>query len=126
MNMDYIQNNIQREIETIARLKQLLAFRNQNLAMLSNEKQANYLFHYVDDGFIVLERYFTRHLSSVIVRHRFVLFVNLGTQQRTRDFSDKFHFGSIKMSSNRKRMHEFLYIKSLTLEPGEAIIAEIE
>lgn len=64
--------------------------------------------------------------NQVLIRSRFVLFANLAKAQRVRDFRDKFHSGSIQVTSNPKRMRDFLYLRSLKLDPGEAIIAQVE
>uniref|UniRef100_T1JVH0 alpha-glucosidase n=1 Tax=Tetranychus urticae TaxID=32264 RepID=T1JVH0_TETUR len=127
INTNYLLNNIQRESETIDRLRSLIVFREHHLRSDWTEKQGNYLFHYVNQGFIGLERYFTRTLvNGNVIRHRFVLFANIGTIGRIKDFTDKFHFGTIKVTSNVKRIHDFLYLRSLSLDPGEALIAEME
>lgn len=64
--------------------------------------------------------------GDVYIRTRFVLFANLAKAERIRDFRDKFHSGSIRVTSNAKRMRDFLYLRSLKLDPGEAIIAQVE
>ena len=176
VNSNYLTNNVQRQSEVILRFQQLTSFRRNNFVSDSDVKAANYLFHYVHEGEIVLERYFTRvgqleDLSAMkltlapedgrsrrslaagrspsppplpppwlrprasraadksarpTVRHRFVLFANLASTARTRDFRDKFHLGSIKVTSVPKRMRDFLYFRSLKLDAGEAIIAQVE
>jgi len=67
-----------------------------------------------------------RQSSSFVSRSRFVLFANLGQTARVKDLRDKFHSGSIKVTSNPKRIRDFLYFRSLKLDPGEAIIAQVE
>lgn len=140
MNMDYINNNIQENHDFIPKLRELFSYRKLNRstsgsssAKTNNPKvKANYLFHYVDNHLIVLERYFNHKMTSSSANNnnnyqrRLVLFANFGDVQRVKDFSDKFYFGSIKLATNSHRVHEFLYLKSLLLDPGEAIIAEIE
>lgn len=64
--------------------------------------------------------------SFSLSRSRFVLFANLGHTPRVKDLRDKFHLGSIKVTSNPKRIRDFLYFRSLKLDPGEAIIAQVE
>lgn len=64
--------------------------------------------------------------SSLSLRFRFVLFANLGSTPKLKDLRDKFHLGSIKVTSNPKRMRDFLYFRSLKLDAGEAIIAQVE
>jgi hypothetical protein len=173
VNNNYLTNNVQLQSEVIARLQQLTSFRRNNFFPDSGTKAGNYLFHYVHDGEIVLERYFTRvnefdilnamqlilvnddirsrrsaartrttaacphcvvqrsgwrrlRREESVVRCRFVLFANLATTARVRDLRDKFHLGSIKVTSIPKRMRDFLYFRSLKLDPGEAIIAQVE
>lgn len=81
-----------------------------------------YLFHYVSNGEIVFERYYHNGKS----KRRYVLFANLSNVTRRDDFSDKFYFGTIKMASDIRRLRDFLYLNSLQLESGEALIAHIE
>lgn len=182
VNNNYLTNNVQRQSEVILRLQQLTSFRRNNFVPDPAAKAGNYLFHYVHDGEIVLERYFTRvnefdllnamklilsegdHRSRrspspppfslsrtgvrcaecggtttrrrrraaaddtapQLMRYRFVLFANLAATARVRDLRDKFHLGSIKVTSIPKRMRDFLYFRSLKLDPGEAIIAQVE
>ena len=64
--------------------------------------------------------------SSNIQRARYVLFANLGTELKVKDLRDKFHLGTILVTSQSKRMRDFLYFKSLRLDAGEAIIAQVE
>lgn len=214
--------NVERSSEAIRRFQHLTTFRRYNFISHSVEKHGNYLFHYINDGEIVLERYFSKkdaqsHLQllhqpsknllmsslsssslsstltnekrvtrrevknetfnskikqthvqqvayenkislsnnvtdgkmndlsetrkriirspvasdhestgQVYIRTRFVLFANLAKAERVRDFRDKFHSGSIRVTSNPKRMRDFLYLRSLKLDPGEAIIAQVE
>ena len=47
-------------------------------------------------------------------------------QSRIKDLRDKFHSGSIKVTSNPRRIRDFLYFRSLKLDPGEALIAQVE
>ncbi|KAH9526573.1 hypothetical protein DERF_000648 [Dermatophagoides farinae] len=111
----------------------------------------NYLFHYIDQTTIVLEQYFDRinpSKSSTMIttvdnhhrlmagddidvlskykRYRYVVFANLGNETIVRDFSDKFHFSIIQMATNINRTSEFLIMKSLQLDPGEAMIVTVE
>ena len=186
VNNNYLTNNVQRQSEVILRLQQLTSFRRNNFVPDSAAKAGNYLFHYVHDGEIVLERYFSRvnefdllnamklilvdgdhrnrrspppfsltghetHRTGAacpdcgdgwrakrrrraaqddsapqLTRYRFVLFANLAATARVRDLRDKFHLGSIRVTSIPKRMRDFLYFRSLKLDPGEAIIAQVE
>lgn len=198
VNNNYLTNNVQRQQEVILRLQQLTSFRRNNFASesgartgeggagVSGIRTGNYLFHYIHDGEIVLERYFERmtelgsqqamtmrlmdaekrftrrssrslrhrghmltrslvtpttrqrserssllsdprsEVELFLVRRRFVLFANLATKARVKDLRDKFHLGSIKVTSIQKRMRDFLYFRSLKLDPGEAIIAQVE
>jgi len=64
--------------------------------------------------------------SSNIQRARYVLFANLGTELKVKDLRDKFHLGTILVTTQSKRMRDFLYFKSLRLDAGEAIIAQVE
>ena len=64
--------------------------------------------------------------STTLSRFRYVVFANLGSTPKLKDLRDKFHLGSIKVTSNPKRMRDFLYFRSLKLDPGEAIIAQVE
>lgn len=162
VNSHQLANNVQRQSEVILRLQQLTTFRRNNFVLDPEAKAGNYLFHYVHEGEIVLERYFTRvnefdvlnamklmmvrgrrdrrsdgkrwrsrragdeESGPQLIRYRFVLFANLAATARVRDFRDKFHFGSIKVTSVPKRIRDFLYFRSLKLDPGEAIIAQVE
>lgn len=65
--------------------------------------------------------------GETVVRSRFVLFANLASSTvRIKDLRDKFHSGSIKVTSNPRRIRDFLYFRSLKLDPGEALIAQVE
>ena len=97
------------------------SFQNQNSNQAKSVHQT-YLFHYVNNGEIVFERYY--HNGKT--KRRFVLFANLSNVTRMNDFSEFFNFGTIKVASNIKRLRDFLYINSLQLESGEALIALIE
>jgi len=112
-------------MEAIKRFNQLTSFRTNNFDAENLGKHGNYLFHYIDDNEIVLERYFDRG-DPPDIRFRYVLFANFGSKPKVKDFSDKFHFSRIKISSNTKRAKEFLYMRSLRLDPGEAMIVEVE
>ncbi|KAI2801467.1 hypothetical protein BLOT_011019 [Blomia tropicalis] len=73
----------------------------------------------------------TSTLSEPIIaipkkRYRYVLFANLGNQTVVRDFSDKFHFSITQLATNTNRTSEFLMMRTLQLEPGEAMIATVE
>lgn len=136
-NADYAKNNVQRQAESIARLSQLIAFRRNHFVSSSVAKHGNYLFHYIHGGEIVLERYFNYARNNApaddssnevpaVQRARYVLFANLGKEVKVKDMRDKFHLGTIKVTTNAKRMRDFLYFKSLKLDPGEAIIAQVE
>jgi hypothetical protein len=119
MCSNYMMNNIEMQSDSITLLKQLVSFRRRYLNAYSN-----YLFHYVNGGQIVIERFSNRFGANLPVR--FVLFANLGQTEKESDFSDKFQFGSIRLSTNPKRIQDFLYLRSLKLEAGEAIITKIE
>lgn len=139
--------------EQIQRIQHLLQFRKQYLAVMdwnlyaaenvhqhqpaaatgttasgsqsSNQAKSvyqTYLFHYVSNGEIVFERYYHNGKS----KRRYVLFANLSNVTRKDDFSDKFYFGTIKVASDVRRLRDFLYLNSLQLESGEALIAHIE
>ena len=64
----------------------------------------------------------------LVTRSRFVLFASFSPagSGRGRDVRDKFHVGTIRVASNLRRMKDFLYFRSLKLDPGEAIIAQVE
>lgn len=152
LNANFAKNNVQRAVEQIARAQQLIAFRKSHFAPNRIEKHGNYLFHYIFEGELVLERYFSSSMyihrerskvsgvvdesgqvsagdengEKVTSRARYVLFANFGRESKVKDLRDKFHSGSIKVSSNLKRVRDFLYIKNLRLDPGEAIIAQVE
>lgn len=96
-------------------------FQNNDLNQAKSVYQT-YLFHYVNNGELVFERYYHNGKS----KRRYVLFANLSNFSRMNDFSDKFYFGTIKVASNIKRLRDFLYLNSLHLDSGEAIIATIE
>ncbi|KAH9406662.1 hypothetical protein TYRP_013645 [Tyrophagus putrescentiae] len=59
-------------------------------------------------------------------RYRYVLFVNLGNETLIKDFSDKFYFSMTQLATNANRTSEFLIMKALKLDPGEAMIATVE
>lgn len=122
---NYTQTNVEKQMETIKRFNQLTSFRRNNFDSQNLGKHGNYLFHYIDDNEIVLERYFDRG-NPPETRFRYVLFANFGRKAKVKDFSDKFHFSRIKLSSSTKRAKEFLYMRSLRLDPGEAMIVEVE
>ena len=82
--------------------------------------------HEVRAEALKLKRSSSRRGSFSLSRSRFVLFANLGHTPRVKDLRDKFHLGSIKVTSNPKRIRDFLYFRSLKLDPGEAIIAQVE
>lgn len=172
LNRDFAKNNVQRRADAIGRLQQLVAFRRVHFRSAGVEKHGNYLFHYINGGEIVLERYFTtehfedappsaasrkrtqngnhnrnegaaetdsdeasmamsrssdaQRLPVASMRSRFVLFANLARVAKTKDLRDKFHAGSILVTTAAKRMRDFLIFRSLKLEPGEAIIARVE
>lgn len=68
-----------------------------------------------------------RDEETEVVRSRYVLFANLASSTvRIKDLRDKFHSGSIKVTSNPRRIRDFLYFRSLKLDPGEALIAQVE
>lgn len=151
-----IHRNTEKLQEQIQRIQHLLQFRKQYLAIIdwnlqsaaenvhqhqpagagqpatnglqsSNPNQAKsvyqtYLFHYVSSGELVFERYYHNGKS----KRRYVLFANLSNVTRRDDFSDKFYFGTIKVASDIRRLRDFLYLNSLQLESGEALIAHIE
>ena len=56
VNANYLTNNVQRQSEVILRLQQLTSFRRNNLAVDREPAAtaANYLFHYVHGGELVL------------------------------------------------------------------------
>lgn len=201
------KTNVENASEMIRRVQELTSFRRHNLTPSAKDNRANYLFHYIHDGQIVMERYFSPLSNPVIrddvsrrrkrrwresketakrtdnllstllseqrevqesnddikslildrnsrrsrgasrmtngspreegdgsqsstsfnsIRRRFVLFANLSKTPRVKDLRDKFHLGSIRVTSNPKRMRDFLYFRSLKLDPGEAIIAQVE
>jgi hypothetical protein len=122
---NYTQINVMKQIESIKRFNKLNWFRSENFDAENLGKHGNYLFHYIDDNEIVLERYFDRG-NPPDMRFRYVLFANFGRKAKVKDFSDKFHFSRIKISSDPKRAKEFVYMRSLRLEPGEAMIVEVE
>lgn len=161
LNTNFAKVNVQRGLEQIARTQQLINFRKANFKPNSIEKHGNYLFHYIFEGELVLERYFSRVVNSfrprsdtnhfkgsdddssknsrqdtgdqdtssegkVTSRARYVLFANFGRDPKVKDLRDKFHSGTIKVTSNLKRIRDFLYIKNLRLDSGEAIIAQVE
>ena len=147
-----VHRNTEKLQEQIQRVQHLLQFRKQYLAVMDwnlhasenvhqhqpaggaaagfqspNSNQAKsvyqtYLFHYVSNGEIVFERYHHNGKS----KRRYVLFANLSNVTRKDDFSDKFYFGTIKVASDVRRLRDFLYLNSLQLESGEALIAHIE
>lgn len=122
---NYTTFNVEKQNERIRRFNQLVLFRNNNLELDNVGKHGNYLFHYIDDNEIVLERYFDRG-NQAEIRFRYVLFANFGKSSKTKDFSEKFRNSFIRISSNSNRSREFLYFKSLRLDPGEALIVEVE
>ena len=61
-----------------------------------------------------------------ITRHRYVVFANLGNQTVVKDFSDKFHFSITQLATNVNRTNEFLIMRTLKLDPGEALIVTVE
>jgi len=132
---NFTQVNVVKQMATtISTFNQLTSLRVNNFDTQNLGKHGNYLFHYIDDNEVVLERYFDKEeeqsmsLTSAesIRRFRYVLFANFGNRPKVKDFSDKFHFSRIKISSNPKRAKEFLYMRSLRLEPGEAMIVQVE
>ncbi|UXI17480.1 C-1-tetrahydrofolate synthase [Sarcoptes scabiei] len=64
--------------------------------------------------------------EKTLIRQRYVLFVNLGNESVWEDFSDKFYYSEIKLATNFNRTKEFLIMKSLRLDPGEAMIVTVE
>lgn len=111
----------------------------------------NYLFHYIDASIVVMETHFDRrnaaanqvpsasqqkdfpsvsHSASSPVppstRYRYVLFANLGNETLIKDFSDKFYFSMTLLATNANRTSQFLIMKALKLDPGEAMIATVE
>ncbi|RWS25837.1 maltase A2-like protein [Leptotrombidium deliense] len=126
LNSNYVKNNINRQTEAVSRLQQLIKFRKNNFVVKSIKKHGNYLFHYINDGEIVLERYFSNMTNDgTVTRERFVLFANLGREVNVKSFLAKFHLANIEIASNPNRLTQFLYIGSLRLDPGEAIIARL-
>lgn len=67
---------------------------------------------------------------ELVTRTRYVLFASFASpaagSPRVRDVRDKFHTGTIRVASTPRRMKEFLYFRSLKLDPGEAMIAQVE
>ncbi|XP_054169112.1 alpha-glucosidase-like [Oppia nitens] len=122
---NYTQINVLKQNESIKRFNELLAFRSDYFEIEEMGKHGNYLFHYIDDNQLVLERYFDRG-DPPDTRFRYILFANFGLKPKIKDFSDKFHFSRIKISSVRNREKEFLYMKFLRLDAGEAIIVEVD
>lgn len=59
-------------------------------------------------------------------RYRYVLFANLGNETLIKDFSDKFYFSMTQLATNANRTSQFLIMKALKLDPGEAMIATVE
>ena len=135
--------NVQKQQESLIKLRHLLAFRRQHL--LTNWTQTDvelgqrssspvhqtddlrfthqdYLFHYVNQGQLVFER----HLRESKGRKRFVLFANFCNCSRQTDFSEKFYFGTIKLATSLKRLRDFLFLNALQLDAGEALIAQVE
>lgn len=109
----------------------------------------NYLFHYIDASIVVMETHFDRRnpganqLPSASQRedslsdsssapvppstqYRYVLFANLGNETLIKDFSDKFYFSMTQLATNANRTSQFLIMKALKLDPGEAMIATVE
>lgn len=148
-NTEKLQEQIQRVQHLLQFRKQYLSVMNWNLhsfenvhhhqpatgnSQLINSFQNNpdsnqaksvhqtYMFHYVNNGVIIFERYY--HNGKT--KRRYVLFANLSNVTRVNDVSDKFYFGTIKVASNVKRLRDFLYLNSLLLESAEALIAHIE
>lgn len=166
LNRNYLKNSIARKSETISRIQSLIHFRQQHFRSEAIEKHGNYLFHYINGGEIVLERYFTnerarksdgnqdnpnriknnndvidensdesramsrssdaQRLPVASTRSRYVLFANLAKSPKSKDLRDKFHSGTILVTTSAKRMRDFLIFRSLKLDPGEAIIAQVE
>ncbi|CAG2165215.1 unnamed protein product [Oppiella nova] len=122
---NYIEINVLKQNESIKRFNELMAFRADHFEVEDMGKHGNYLFHYIDDNQIVFERYFDRG-DPPDIRFRYVLFANFGPKPKVRDFSDKFHLSRIKISSYKKREKEFLYMRSLRLDAGEALIVEVD
>lgn len=104
------------------------AVTKENRIRLANS-DTNYLFHYIDHSIVVLERYFDRTTelnNEPLTRYRYVLFANLGLESQVKDFADKFHFSITKLATNMNRTSEFLIMRQLKLDPGEAMIATVE
>lgn len=123
----------------------LLAANNRTNKQSYQIQHTNYLFHYIDQTVVVLEQYFDRfnpssntgnfaHQTGHYVetdlpskkRFRYVVFVNLGNETVVKDFSDKFHFSLTQLATNVNRTSEFLIMKTLRLDSGEAMIATVE
>ena len=68
----------------------------------------------------------TSPAQSPTTRHRYVLFANFGNESLVKDFSDKFHFSMTRLATNSNRTSEFLIMRTLKLDPGEAMIATVE
>lgn len=129
--------NVQKQQESLIKLRQLLSFRRQHLlsnwtltSSIVDRRPAadllfthqDYLFHYVNQGQLVFER----HLRESNGRKRFVLFANFCNRSRQTDFSEKFYFATIKLATNLKRLRDFLFLNALQLDAGEALIAQVE
>lgn len=125
---NYSRINVLNQNESIKRFNELVTFRSHFLDVKELGKHGNYLFHYIDDNLVVFERYFNRggRPPEPELRFRYVLFANFGPKPKVKDFSDKFHLSRIKISSSAKRQTEFLYMRSLRLDSGEAMIVEVE
>lgn len=120
----------------------LLAANNRTSKQSYQIQHTNYLFHYIDQTVVVLEQYFDRFNPSNTgnfahqtfdetdlfskKRFRYVVFVNLGNETVVKDFSDKFHFSLTQLATNVNRTSEFLIMKTLRLDSGEAMIATVE
>lgn len=66
----------------------------------------------------MIERWYPR-------RHTYVLVANLGTQTQTKDLSSLYYGGRAVVGSEHK-MHELIYFKQVTINPGEAFIIKLD
>lgn len=140
---DYSHINVEKRTEMVKTVSDLIHFRldhlfgeqldqnnggQQDSAQRINTKDINYLFHYIDDSIVVLERYFDRYSTvyNELVRSRYVLFANFGTETVVKDFADKFHYSLTQLATNMNRTSQFLIMRTLKLDSGEAIIVTVQ
>lgn len=105
-------------IRAMAKLRSEAASIYVNAVYKDHEMNGNCEIRYTADELLVVERWYPR-------RNSYVMVANFGTENRTKDISSLYYGGHVVVGAANK-INETVYFKEMNVVPGEAFVIKLD